>query len=475
MRITNYAVAVAALTIVTLGGGTGLAQAAKGGATCTPDTAWTSALDLKLTLAPLAGATTGFGHRLRAVAATRNGSKVIVLGIPTKNQQVWVYVLDPATLTQVQGAQRVDLPTPVGGNSFFPQYGSVVSDFDGNGVPDFAFANTNPGTVYVVLGDVDGSGNLVYTSTQRLMISGASIAGADASTFGVGVAASRAVDGLAHSLFVSQAAVAGKGTKPGAPGKIFAFASTGTPQAPAFTVTDVVIPQTTPAFTDTLGPFGFSAGDVNLDGNDDIIAGAPKRDVGSVVDAGAVFVFLATGPGAFSDVPSHVVTATTPISGANFGDRTLFAGDIDLSGSRDIVATVSGKGDAVYTPLGTGIPNDTALFTPVSGQDSNLAYHALDSADVNGDGRADVTISSSVSGCSTGIAWTWLSSGAGTWTRVSVQSPAGFTNGRFGSGSALVPDPNDPVANRGLLIVGDDSVTVNGVASAGQVYVYRVK
>src|SRR5204863_10054745 len=112
------------------------------------------------------GSAGGFGSRLRAVAATRNNAKVIVVGEPTKIQQLWVYVLDPTTLAPVQpGVQRVDLPSPVG-NTFFPQYGSVVADFDGNGVPDFAFANTNPGTVYVVLGGTDGSGNLVYNNTQ---------------------------------------------------------------------------------------------------------------------------------------------------------------------------------------------------------------------------------------------------------------------------------------------------------------------
>jgi hypothetical protein len=471
---------VAVITILTtVGGGVGSALAAKGGSTsCAPDTAWTSALDLTATLAPPTGASTGFGHRLRAVAATRNSSKAVVLGVPTKNQQLWVYVLDPDSLANVQAPQMVTLPTPTGGNTFFPQYGSVVSDFDGNGVPDFAFANTNPGTVYVVLGDRDALGSFVYTDTQRLMLSGAGVQDADASTFGVGVAASRAVDGVAHPLFVSQAAVAGKGTKPGIPGKIFVFAVIGPPQAPAIQVKDVVTPQSTPTFTDTLGAFGFAAGDVNLDGHDDIIAGAPKRDVGSVTDAGAVFVFLAAGLGTFDDTPSHVVTATTPVSGANFGDRTLFAGDLNPVGMRDIVATVSRKADAVYTPLGTGIPNGTSLFAPIAGQDSNFAYHALDSADVNGDGRADVTISSgwsSITGCSTSRAWMWLSTGPGTWSRLSVQPPDGVANGRFGSGSALVPDPNDSVANRGLLVVGDDGVTVNGVTSAGQVYIYRVK
>ena len=130
---------------------------------------------------------------------------------------------------------------------------------------------------------------------------------------------------------------------------------------------------------------GISAGDLNNDGYDDVVIGAPGYDT-----SGAVFIYLGSTNG-----PSINPDKTLYGTDIGFGDRVDCKGDINNDGYKDLIVgdPFNGAGIVwVYYGSLTGI-TDTAnsrLDGPVSG--FNFGY-SVSSADVNGDGYSDLIAS----------------------------------------------------------------------------------
>ena len=160
------------------------------------------------------------------------------------------------------------------------------------------------------------------------------------------------------------------------------------------------------------GSWVSKAGDVNGDGIDDVIIGAPVDNPGGRSRTGAAYVvFGHDGPFAATfDLSSLDGTNGFVMNGVTAGDeagaRVSAAGDINHDGIDDVLVSKTGsfpRAGAVYVVFGKTAPFDPVLelssldgangFTMTSPEAGDVFGARLDSAgDVNGDGIDDVVI-----------------------------------------------------------------------------------
>lgn len=143
------------------------------------------------------------------------------------------------------------------------------------------------------------------------------------------------------------------------------------------------------------GYFALTACDVNGDGYDDVIAGAPGYDNGSR-DEGAVFVFLG-GPGSFDAISDALLEGNQ--NGANLGTGVACS-DLNGDGFDDIAAGAPGYDNGqidegavlVYYGSTTG-PGLIAGAVLDSGQEgANSGSRVAAAGDINGDGYNDLIV-----------------------------------------------------------------------------------
>ncbi len=157
-------------------------------------------------------------------------------------------------------------------------------------------------------------------------------------------------------------------------------------------VADLIL---TGAANDELGAAVGTAGDVDHDGYDDLLVGAPLHEGWAGTNSGAVYLYYGgAAPNAIADL-----TLNGPLAGGNFGRAVGPAGDVNGDGHDDLAvgayASYAGgsySGQA-YVFFG-GAPPDTVADATMTGA---AAYNYLGcsvgtAGDVNGDGYADVVI-----------------------------------------------------------------------------------
>jgi len=148
-----------------------------------------------------------------------------------------------------------------------------------------------------------------------------------------------------------------------------------------------------------LGTSVAGAGDVNGDGYDDVIVGAPDytSDPDNQSSEGAVFVFYGS-PSGLSAKPDWIVESNQ--ANAAFGTSVATAGDIDNDGYDDVIVGAprysngeTNEGAAfVYYGSAKG-PITTPNWRVESDQpDAGLGWSVATAGDVNGDGYADVIV-----------------------------------------------------------------------------------
>jgi hypothetical protein len=153
-----------------------------------------------------------------------------------------------------------------------------------------------------------------------------------------------------------------------------------------------------------LGHIVAGAGDVNGDGYDDVLAGAPNYDAGQS-NEGGVFVFLGSASGVPSGSPA---SAATQIEGeqlnAALGTGADGAGDVNDDGYDDVIVSALtydagelNEGAAfVFHGSASGIPNSTPaaaatqLESNVGGTDFGFVVAGV--GDATGDGYDDVVV-----------------------------------------------------------------------------------
>jgi len=194
-----------------------------------------------------------------------------------------------------------------------------------------------------------------------------------------------------------------------------------------------------------------SAGDVNGDGFDDVVVGAPGWDEpwqGGPLDEGRAYLYLGSASGL---EPSPAWSSVPSIDGWSFGDSVASAGDVNGDGYDDVVVGApgytTGGGESVGKaflylggPSGLSSSED---WTGQSDEHSSCYSCAVSSAgDVNNDGYDDLVVGAEnygdgggaflYLGSSTGLSlsadWTGLSSQALSKYGISVAS-AGDVNG----------------------------------------------
>ena len=212
--------------------------------------------------------------------------------------------------------------------------------------------------------------------------------------------------------------------------------------------------------------FGYSvaaAGDVNGDGYDDVIVGAP----GTSSLTGSAYLFHG-GMAGLSTSPSRTLTGAS--TGAEFGGAVAGVGDVNGDGYDDVAVGAGGASGgfgtvAVYHGSAAGL-STTAAVTYTGTTSTGGFGLVVAGGDLTGDGYSDLAVSAKDFGNTRGRVYLYLGSSAGLSTTAAVTLNGAADENQFGTSMAVLGD----VSGDGY---GDLAVGAPGYSSsAGRVNIY---
>jgi hypothetical protein len=139
-----------------------------------------------------------------------------------------------------------------------------------------------------------------------------------------------------------------------------------------------------------------TAGDVNHDGYDDVIVGAPNFDNGQT-NEGRAYVYYGSASG-LGAAPARTVESDQAV--AKYGYSVSTAGDVNADGYADVIigafdydhGQVNEGGAFVYHGSASGLGSAPARIVESNQADSSFGVSVSTAGDVNGDGYADVIV-----------------------------------------------------------------------------------
>ncbi len=291
-----------------------------------------------------------------------------------------------------------------------------AGDVDGDGFDDVIVGacqmddlGTDAGAAYVYLGSAGG----VVARTEDKIVTPTGAAG---DYFGYAVSGAGDVDGDGFDdVIIGAPLVDSSGSNAGA-AYVYLGSSGGIDAS-----TELVLTASGASAGDELGASVSTAGDVDGDGFDDVVAGA--RNTGG---SGAACVFFGSAAGI---VPASelILTASDAAADDGFGNAVASLGDLDGDGFGELIIGAAWEDDvgsaagATYVYFGsvTGPdPSSELKLTASDGDvDAHFGYSVAAAGDVNADGALDLLVGATGGdGAAAGSGSAYVFHGSCTWS-----------------------------------------------------------